>query len=378
MRSDTLTIYTVARGDTLYGIARKFGVPVRDITNLNGLSNVDRLMVGQSLVIPAEVKSGILVNGYAYPTISDITLTLTLPSLTFLSIFSYQVTSSGELISLDDSRVIRVAKDNNTLPMLVMTNIGASGRFDSDLAHSVLANEEVQERLISNLITMLRNKGYAGVDIDFEYVYPMDKDLYNAFLEKVVTRLHEEEFIVTTAVAPKVRENQTGTLYEAHDYATHGRLADHVIIMTYEWGYTYGPPMAVAPINQVERVLQYAVTAIPSKKILMGIPNYGYDWTLPYEPGRPARSISNTAAVALAVEKGVEIQFDPVAKAPYFYYKDDNGSLHVVWFEDARSIAAKLDLVTKYNLGGVSFWTVMNYFPQAFAVLNSKFQVEKA
>lgn len=208
-------------------------------------------------------------------------------------------------------------------------------------------------------------------------MYPADRELYNSFLEKVVEKLHEEDFIVTTALAPKVRADQVGTLYEAHDYNTHGKLVDHVILMTYEWGYTYGPPMAVAPINQVERVIEYAVTEIPSKKILMGIPNYGYDFTLPYEQGRAAKSISNTNAISLAVEKGVEIQYDTVSQAPYFYYKDESGALHIVWFEDARSIKAKLELVTKYNLGGVSFWTVMNYFPQGYAVLNSEFQVEK-
>ncbi len=372
-----MTIYTVKPGDTLYAIARKFSTTVREITDFNGLSNINRLMIGQALVIPTTIKPGILVNGYAYPTISDTTLALTLPSLTFLSIFSYQVTSDGNLKQINDKRVITAAKDTNTLPMLVMTNIGETGRFDSNLAHTILSSETIQERLINNLVTTLRNKGYAGVDIDFEYVYPMDKELYNSFLEKVATRMREEEFIITTALAPKVRENQQGTLYEAHDYATHGKLTDHVIIMTYEWGYTYGPPMAVAPINQVERVIEYAVTKIPSKKILMGIPNYGYDWTLPYEQGRPAKSITNTNAILLASEKGVEIKFDPVAKAPYFYYKDENGALHIVWFEDARSIKAKLDLVTKYNLGGISIWTIMNYFPQMYAVINDNFKIEK-
>ncbi len=372
-----MTIYIVQKGDTLYAIARKFGVTVKDIVDLNSLSDINRLMIGQALVIPNEVLPSILVNGYAYPTISDTTLALTLPSLTFLSIFSYQVTSNGNLTAINDNRVIRTAIDNNTLPMLVMTNIGGTGRFDSELAHDILSRKTVQDILISNLLTILKNKGYAGVDIDFEYVYPADRELYNSFLEKVVEKLHEEDFIVTTALAPKVRADQVGTLYEAHDYNTHGKLVDHVILMTYEWGYTYGPPMAVAPINQVERVIEYAVTEIPSKKILMGIPNYGYDFTLPYEQGRAAKSISNTNAISLAVEKGVEIQYDTVSQAPYFYYKDESGALHIVWFEDARSIKAKLELVTKYNLGGVSFWTVMNYFPQGYAVLNSEFQVEK-
>ena len=372
-----MTIYTVKSGDTLSRIAREFGVTVKDIIDINQLPNINRLMIGQTLMIPSETKESILVNGYAYPTISDPTLALTLPSLTFISIFSYQVIEDGNITPLNDQRVIRAAKDSNTLPMLVLTNIGATGRFDSDLAHTILVNENVQDILISNLITTLRNKGYEGVDIDFEYVYPADKELYNAFLNKVTTRLHQEDFIITTALAPKVRADQPGILYEAHDYKIHGKLSDYVIIMTYEWGYTYGPPMAIGPLNQVERVLQYAITAIPSKKILMGIPNYGYDWTLPYEQGRPAKSISNTAALALAVEKGAQINFDPVAKAPYFYYKDDSGALHIVWFEDAKSIAAKLELVSKYQLGGVSFWTVMNYFPQGFAVLNSEYQVEK-
>ena len=52
--------------------------------------------------------------------------------------------------------------------------------------------------------------------------------------------------------------------------------------MTYEWGYLFGPPMATAPVNMVRQVLDYGVTTIDPNKILMGIPNYAYDWSLPF------------------------------------------------------------------------------------------------
>lgn len=184
-------------------------------------------------------------------------------------------------------------------------------------------------------------------------------------------------YTVTTALAPKISAVQQGTLYEAHDYPVHGELADHVIIMTYEWGYTFSPPMAVAPLNEVRRVLNYAVTAIPRRKILMGIPNYGYNWTLPYQPGTAAEAISNTQAVELALREGAFIQYDPIAQSPFFTYYDENGRLHEVWFEDARSILAKLTLANEFRLGGVSYWTINQYFPQNWLVLESVFDVIK-
>lgn len=136
--------------------------------------------------------------------------------------------------------------------------------------------------------------------------------------------------------------------------------------------------MAVAPINKVREVLDYGVTQIPSEKILMGIPNYGYDWTLPYVKGESqAESISNVEAVLRAERAGVEIQYDEVAQTPYYEYYDLQNRQHVVWFEDARSIAAKLELVNEYNLAGVSYWNIMNPFPQNSVVLNSLYNVEK-
>ena len=89
------------------------------------------------------------------------------------------------------------------------------------------------------------------------------------------------------ALAPKTSAGQKGTLYEGHDYTAIGAACDAALLMTYEWGYTYGPPMAVAPIRNVRQVVEYALTEIPPEKIWLGVPTYGYDWTLPYEKGQP-------------------------------------------------------------------------------------------
>ena len=120
-------------------------------------------------------------------------------------------------------------------------------------------------------------------------------------------------------------------MYESHDYKRLGEVANYVLLMTYEWGYTYGPPMAVAPVNKVREVLDYAITEIPAEKIFMGIPNYGYDWTLPFIKGTSkAKSVGNVEAVELARSVGAMIEFDEVAMAPYFYYNDTMGNEHVV------------------------------------------------
>ena len=373
--------HTVAAGDTLYSIAQRYGTTLEKLIELNPLTQSDPayIRVGQLITVPAgpEPTRSIAVNGYCYPTIKQATLNITLPDLTYLSPFSYMFTPEGALIPIDDTRLIAAAYRKNVAPIMVLTNTRAAGGFDSDLASTALNDMNVQTTLIENVANTLNEKSYYGLNIDFEYIPPRDREAYNAFLERIVARLRPIGYVLSTAVAPKISADQPGTLYEAHDYEAHGRLMDYVVIMTYEWGYLYGPPMAVAPADQVERVLQYAVAAIPSEKILMGMPNYGYDWTLPFVQGTAARTISNVSAVRLAAETGSTIWFDQTAQAPFFNYTASDGARHEVWFEDARSVQARLRFVEAYNLGGVSYWTINQYFSQNWLVLNSMYTVRK-
>ena len=250
--------HVVTAGQTLYSLARGYGVPLDQVLAANPGIDPSRLQIGQTVNIPAGAmdKRTIDVNGYAFPNIRDITLRSTLPYLTFLSIFSYQVRADGSLVPIDDQRLINTARQYNVAPMMVITNILEGASFDSDLASTILSSQQVQDTLIQNVLDTLRTKNYSGLDIDFEYIYPSDRELYNAFLRRVVNTLRPLGYIITTALAPKISATQQGLLYEAHDYPVHGSLADHVIIMTYEWGYTYSAPRAVAPINEVARVLK--------------------------------------------------------------------------------------------------------------------------
>ena len=179
-------------------------------------------------------------------------------------------------------------------------------------------------------------------------------------------------------LAPKTSDAQQGLLYESHNYGAIGEIADSVLLMTYEWGYTYGPPMAVAPLNQVRRVVEYGTSVIDPGKIQLGLPNYGYDWILPFERGvTRATAIGNEYAVDIARRQGAFIQFDQTAQSPYFdYYRD--GLSHVVWFEDVRSIEQKYDLMDEFGLAGGGYWNLMRPFQQNWSFVAARYNIVNA
>jgi len=378
-----MEIYVVKPGDTVDRIANTTGAGAEQIIYDNQLVYPYELAVGQALLVNDSVRNAgraVSVSGYAYPFISEWVLEQTLPYLSELPVFSYGFTMEGELIPPaygDDTWMIQEALRFGTQPILTLTPLGPDGNFNNQLIHSVVNNEAYRDSLIQNLLVTMEEKGYQGTDIDFEYILAEDRDAFTAFVWQVAEAMRDAGYHTSVALAPKTSSDQAGLLYEGKDYRALGEAADHVLLMTYEWGYTYGPPMAVAPINQVRRVVEYALTQIPGEKIDLGIPNYGYDWPLPYERGvTKAATINNIQAVRIAVEYGAEIRFDPVAQSPYFNYME-NGIEHEVWFEDVRSLQAKFDLIKTYNLRGCGYWQIMQWFRANWLLLYSQFYILK-
>lgn len=369
--------HVVQPGETLWQISSRYGTTAQAIINENQIQDPNMIYQGMRLIIP-RAKTAIEVNAYTYQsnetTVDNFNEIGNL--LTYFSPFAYMIMEDGTLQPMNDKVMVDAAISKNIVPMLSITNF-TSTQAGSNLAHVVLSNPDLREKVLSNALQVMDTKGYKVLNIDFENVLPADRENYNQFLQLAVDRLHPKGYLVSTALAPKVSATQAGLLYEAHDYEAHGRIADFVVLMTYEWGYRLGPPQAISPINQMRRVVEYALSVMPAEKIFLGFQIYARDWLLPHVQGQEAETFSPQEAVRRAVKYGASIQYDTTAQSPFFRYVDEQGRGHEVWFEDARSAQAKFDMVKQYNLRGVSYWALGYPYPQNWALLGDNFAIKK-
>lgn len=416
-------ILTVNTGDTLFSFSQKYGIPIQTIAADNGIVGTE-LVVGQSVVvrnasdslvtenkttvaslsIQTEVDEQTLfrnnfifsgrqnvdrgtyvvadysivpqtqkiVGGYAYDFISPDRLLSVINYLTYVIPFTYGFTYDGTLVVPDDAYILEKAESFDVKPLMHISTLTNEGSFDSNLPALVFENPLYEQKLIDNIVENVVQKNYDGVDVDFEYLPQSQKQNYVDFIIRLSQRLHEIGKILVVALPPKTSDEQQGLLVEGIDYAMLGQYADYLLLMVYEYGYRFGPPLAIAPLNQIRKVVDYAITKMPCKKILLGLSNYGYDWTLPFVRGESdAPSISTVQAIELAKKYRTEIEFDEESKAPFFFYTDNEGREHEVWYEDARSFEAKFQLIMEYNLAGGFIWELNRENPQGYVTINS-------
>ena len=374
---EPLQTHTVQRGDTLTGIADMYQTTPDALLRLNPvLHGQGVLYPGQILTVRTEEErlGTFSVNGYAYPFIDRTLLHTVLPYLSELTPFTYGLDIRGNIYAPEDAPLIKLADQYRVSPVMHISTLRADGYFDNTLSEAVMTDVRAQDRFVEQVLQTMREKGYRILDIDFEFVPAAQASVYAQLVARLRMAVNAMGGEVMVALAPKTSRAQKGLLYEGHDYRLLGEAADRLLLMTYEWGYTYGPPMAVAPLNKVEEVVRFAVGEIPAQKLYLGIPAYGYDWSLPYRQGTAAKSLAPQEAIRLAISADAQILYEEEQQAPYFYYTDKTGE-HVVWFEDARSVAAKYALAAQYGLYGVSFWNLMRPFPQSWLVLNNRYQI---
>ncbi|MDF2544760.1 MAG: Peptidoglycan-binding lysin domain protein [Herbinix sp.] len=375
--------HIVQDGDTLLSIAQLYKVPVMQLLRNNPfLSNREYIYPGETIIISYnEYIDSITTNGYAYPFINMDILKKSLPYLTYLTVFNYRASAEGTVVSLgDDTEIIRVAKEYGVAPILLLTTLSGRGESGMDIGLEILFNEVYQDIHIESILRTLKSKGYYGAHISFQYINRDFVQLYVNMLNKLANRLHEEGYPVFVTINPRLQIDVNRLTFEKVDYSGIGQEADGVTLMTYDWGYTYGPPVPLS-MYLASDYLNHVINYIPPEKISIGLSIIAYDWQLPYNIGvTRARALCMDTAITLAALMGEEILFDEASQSPYFMYTETQSGIpiqHIVWFKDARSIVAIMNLIPENGFRGVDIWNIMQYCAQMLYVINTQYRIEK-
>ncbi|WP_339165113.1 glycosyl hydrolase family 18 protein [Siminovitchia sp. FSL W7-1587] len=357
-------LYIVQPGDSLFSIAQLAFVPAETIRLYNGLPS-DQLTIGMELYLPPREKYSEEGLSYLTPSTPERNrrnVQTFAPLISNFGIFEYHILPNGSLSTLNDEQLISLIWENKSRPIVVITNLTETG-FSPELTRRVLNNPQLRQRVIDNIYNLMKSKRYAGVNVDFERILESERDLYTGFLAALRDRLRPEGYQLSVAVPAKTSDDIPWL--RGFDYGGIGAAVDFVFIMAYDFHEASSLPGPVAPITEVRKTLDYALTKMGRDKIVLGVPRYGYNWTMANGDVISARAFSVSNAIATAMRYQVPIQYSAEFEQPYYTYWDESGKRHVVWFEDVRARAAKFQLAVQYRIRGVGSWQLGLHFPQS-------------
>lgn len=375
--------YIVKEGDTLSEISLEYGISVMQLYRNNPfLWDRDYIFPGEELIISYDTKMAVTTNAYAFPFIHTDVLKKSLPYLTYLSIMNYKTLRRGEIESFyDDSYLIETAKQFGVAPLMLVTSVTFQGERNPEMVYEILLNTDYQNTHAQNMLKVLKEKGYYGVNITITFLNEANQELYLQYLERITSLLNKEGYPVFVTIDPNFILEENQIIFEKVDYSKYNELIQEAYLMRFFWGTQYGPPMPISSVENISLYVNYMKQVLDPKKINIGFPLLGYDWTLPYiKDFSKANSITLDTAIEIARLMKSTILFDDVSQTPYFEYTIDEFKItinHIVWFVDARTIDAIVNLVIDNGLQGTGLWNIMSYNPQLWLIINSNCKIEK-
>lgn len=372
--------YVVMPGDTLYIIASRYGLSVGELLTWNPQIQGTTIYVGDIIWIPPvprRTKIGLGFLELLNSQLDQANVYTNAPYYTYLALFTYGMTATGSIVAAQDESALQAIARTQSLPVATFSN-WVGNQFSPDAAHVLLSSTTNRQEYIAEVLRIVQAKRYRAIAIDFESLHTEDKDTFVQFLRELRTQLQPFGVLSIVCVMPITgRLPYEGVIIGAYDYVGIAQNADYVMLMSYNWSWPGGTPGPVASLPLVEANISYALARMPRDKVFLGLIRYGYDWPLPYRRGEPTGTLGVQSVVKLATQLQRPIEFDIQSLTPSLTYWDSQGRQHIIWFEDARSLQMKLQLVQKHRLAGIAAWELTETFPQFTQLVIDNFQIKR-
>lgn len=294
---------------------------------------------------------------------------------THISLFWYLVRSDGSvkkyIYANEDKTIINFAHSKGVKVLALVANLpdeDEGGDWDASRVEKVIGSASARKKHVADLVSLVNKYGFDGINIDYEALEEFQKESFTLFIKDLSEQMHSRGKVVAVALHPKKREGDPNYSNgsQAQDWGKLGKYADQLHIMNYEEHWETSPPGPTASVPWVESILSYAKKLIPNGKIFAGVPLYGYDW----DGSSKAEGVTFTQVQSLVKKYNPKIVWDSRAKTNYFSYRDDSTS-HTVWYEDNRSVSAKLNLFNNMGLNNTAFWRLGGEDPRVWTTLRN-------
>lgn len=259
--------------------------------------------------------------------------------LTGIIPFWYTLQADGTVTGSTDTAVLHYARRRHWYTFALIRNMAGAAVFTP-----FLASEGAQSRAIAEMLALVQEYGYSGVNLDFEGIAPADRAAFTAFVSRLAVVLHAHHKYVTLSVPAETGSDPADAWTGAYDYQALGQAADLLILMAYDEHNQNSSAGPIAASTWVREVLSYAISAVPPSKLVLGIPGYGYDW-----------SAGGNVALSYQQAETLAEQYHQPTTGGHFTYVAD-GQVHTVWFENRSTLLQKFTLIEGYELRGMALW----------------------
>lgn len=265
-----------------------------------------------------------------------------------------------------ESEVREVTARLQSCGLRVVPTVANHGtEWDVDVVRSFLESPAGRADHVVAIAALVDSHGFDGIGLDYEFLEERDRTQFSALVSDLADALHARGKTLMVSVHPPA-EAAGHQLVTGHDYAALANAADQLRVMAYDLHWTGSHPGPISPVGWAESVVAYARQHAPAEKVILGLGLFGYDWS-----AFDVRALTWEEAHGILSHASVQAHLDPLSVAPYFTYTQEEID-HTVWYEDGRSIAAKLDLAQRYGVG-VYFWRLGGEDPGVWNAARARF-----